>query len=212
MIGEAIRNYHRAVEENLLELGHPVSVQDTYNVDVRGITLGIMSDNRVVTGVFDQIRCCRNDNIEVHCTSWDYGKTDEWVHLSALGEAGDYVLEAIQWIDRDKLMEVDGGVWSGTANEVYSFCSSEIALYFIHENGLIEDLLWHESIDDFIGIRGVFAVEKRLPGKGSRFSGGKPPVFPKRKMVMQYFTIYVASIAFQLYWPHLITNHFNHFI
>ena len=160
MIGEAIRNYHRAVEENLLELGHPVSVQDTYNVDVRGITLGIMSDNRVVTGVFDQIRCCRNDNIEVHCTSWDYGKTDEWVHLSALGEAGDYVLEAIQWIDRDKLMEVDGGVWSGTANEVYSFCSSEIALYFIHENGLIEDMMWHESIDDFIGIRGVFAVEK----------------------------------------------------
>ena len=160
MIGEAIRNYHRAVEENLLELGHPVSVQDIYNVDVRGITLSIMSDNRVVTGVFDQIRCCRNDNIEVHCTSWDYGKTDEWVHLSALGEAEDYVLEAIQWIDRDKLMEVDGGVWSGTANEVYSFCSSEIALYFIHENGLIEDLFWHESIDDFIGIRGVFAVEK----------------------------------------------------
>ena len=160
MIGEAIRNYHRAVEKNLLELGHPVSVQDIYNVDVRGITLSIMSDNRVVTGVFDQIRCCRNDNIEVHCTSWDYGKTDEWVHLSALGEAEDYMLEAIQWIDRDKLMEVDGGVWSGTANEVYSFCSSEIALYFIHENGLIEDLLWHESIDDFIGIRGVFAVEK----------------------------------------------------
>ena len=176
MIGEAIRNYHRAVEENLLELGHPVSVQDTYNVDVRGITLGIMSDNRVVTGVFDQIRCCRNDNIEVHCTSWDYGKTDEWVHLSALGEAGDYVLEAIQWIDRDKLMEVDGGVWSGTANEVYSFCSSEIALYFIHENGLIEDLLWHESIDDFIG-----AAFLTTPRQGEPFFGRQAACLSKKK-------------------------------
>ena len=159
-IGEAINNYHHAVEENLLELGHPVTVQDTCNEDERGITLSIMSDCRVIIGTFDQIRCCKDGSVEVHCISWDYGNADEWIHLSALGEAGDYVLDAVQWIDRDKLKVVDGDVWSGTANEVYSFCSSDISLYFIHEDGRIDDVAWHESIDDFISMPGVFAVEK----------------------------------------------------
>lgn len=158
-IGEAVRNYREAIVENLRDLGHPVSVQDNSNTDEVGITLDVTSDGDIIQGRYDQIRY--NDNtLEVHCVSWNYKDDDEWVDLSCLGDAADYLLEAIQWIDRDELMEVDGGVWSGTANEVYSFCSSEIALYFIHENGRIDDVFWYKSIDDFIGFRGVFAVRK----------------------------------------------------
>ena len=45
-IGEAIRNYHKAVEENLLELGHPVCVQDEGS-DSLGIPIDVMYDNRI---------------------------------------------------------------------------------------------------------------------------------------------------------------------
>ena len=159
-IGEAIRNYHKACEENLLELGHPVTVQDVYNEDERGLTLNIVSDTRVLIGTFDQIRM-RNDHIEVHCLSWDYVPADEWLYLSALGEAADYVLEAAQWFDDVKLKVVDGDVWSGTANEVYSFCNPDIFLYFIHSDGRIDRVDWYTSIDDFAGVNGVFAVEEK---------------------------------------------------
>ena len=79
--------------------------------------------------------------------------------LYELGDSIDYVLEAIQWIDGSRLKTVDGDVWEGTANEIYSFCSPEIALYFIHQDGRIEDVDWHETIDDFMDLQGVFAVE-----------------------------------------------------
>lgn len=160
-VAEAYRNYRQAIEDNLLELGHPVSVQDTCNQNERGITLSVMNDNRVSIGIFDQIRCRKSDIIEVHYISWDYANADDWMYLSDLGDATDYVLDAIQWFDDVKLKVVDGDVWSGTANEVYSFCSPEIALYFVHEDGRIEDVAWYDSIDHFIDIPGAFAVEEK---------------------------------------------------
>ena len=157
-IGEAIRNYHEAIAENLHELGHPVTVQDLSSDD-RGITLKILCDNGLCTGQYDQIRCEKDKDIEVHCFSWNYAPVDVWVYLSVLGDAAGYLLEAIHWIDADKLMRVDGGVWSGTANEIYSF-SGSVSLYFVHENGRIEDVMWRKIIDEFDGVRGYFAVEK----------------------------------------------------
>ena len=157
-IGEAIRNYRDAVEENLRELAHPVSVQGD-NDDIVGIDIDTIFDNSIFHYTIDQIKW-DGDEIKVHYTHLNYTNEDEWQNLYMFGDAIDYVLEAIQWVDRDKLMKVDGGVWSGTANEVYSFCSSEITLYFIHKNGRIEDVAWHQTIDDFIDIPGVFAVEK----------------------------------------------------
>ena len=160
-IGEAIRNYHEAIAENLRELGHPVTVQDQSQEYDRGITLDILWDNSSNTGRYDQIRCEKNNYIEVHCFSWNHVPTDEWVGLGMLGDAAGYLLEAIHWIDADKLMRVDGGVWSGTANEIYSF-SDSVSLYFVHENGRIEDVMWRKIIDEFDGVRGYFAVEKDL--------------------------------------------------
>ena len=158
-IGEAIRNFHQACKDNLLELGHPVTVQDVYNEDERGLTLNIMSDTRVLVGSFDQIRCNSN-HIEVHCLSWNYVSADEWVYLSSLGDAADYILEAAQWFDDVKLKVVDGNVWSGTANEIYSFCSPDIILYFVHSDGRIDRVDWYSSIDAFIDVKGVFAVDE----------------------------------------------------
>ncbi len=168
LIGEAIRNYHQAIAENLQELGHPVTVQDLSNEYDRGITLDITDDKRVVDARYDQIRCEKGMDIEVHCFSWNYEPVDEWVYLSVLGDAAEYLLEAIHWIDPKNLMKVDGGVWSGTANEIYSFTEADITLYFIYEDGRIEDIAWRETIDEFDGVRGYFAVEKEQYDKAIR--------------------------------------------
>ena len=157
-ISDAILAYRLAIKENLGELGHPVSVQGEDD-DTLGINVDVMSDNEIFHYTIDQIKYDGTME-QVHYSRLNYEDADDWMYLCELGDATDYVLEAIQWIDRDKLMEVDGDVWSGTANEVYSFCSCEIDLFFIHKNGRIESVFWHKSIDDFIGIPGVFAVEK----------------------------------------------------
>ena len=157
-IGEAVRNYHKAVEDNLMELGHPVSVQDECN-DSLGIQVDVMYDNRIFHYVIDQIKCEQPCSTKVHFIKCNYEETDGWIYLYELGDAIDYVLEAIQWIDHSKLKIVDGDVWEGTSNEIYSFCSSDITLYFIHQDGRIEDVDWHETIDDFMDLQGVFAVE-----------------------------------------------------
>ena len=157
-IGEAIRNYHKAVEENLLELGHPVCVQDEGSNSL-GIPIDVMYDNRIFHYVIDQIKCEHPCSTKVHFIKCDYEEREGWMFLYELGDSIDYVLEAIQWIDGSKLKTVDGDVWEGTANEIYSFCSPEITLYFIHQDGRIEDVDWHETIDDFMDAQGVFAVE-----------------------------------------------------
>ncbi len=160
MIGEAIRNYHQAIAENLQELGHPVTIQDLFNEYDRGITLDITDDKKVIDARYDQIRCKKGEDIEVHCFSWNYAPVDEWVYLSLLGDAAKYLLEAIYWINPEKLMKIDGDAWSGTANEIYSFSNADIALYFIYEDGRIEDIAWRRTIDEIDGTRGYFAVEK----------------------------------------------------
>ena len=157
-VSDALLAYHLAIEENLDELGHPVSVQDENNDDL-GINIDVMYDCKIFHYTIDQIEY-DGTMLKVHYSKLNYKDTDDWMYASELGDALDYVLDAIQWIDRDKLMEVDGDVWSGTANEVYSFCECDIDLFFIHKNGRIESVSWHNSIDDFIGMPGIFAVKK----------------------------------------------------
>ena len=95
-VTEAERNYYQAIENHLLELGHPVSVQEEGNEE-RGISLSIMDGSRIYTGIYDQIRCLERGCMQVHCTFFEYKNTDDWLSIYELGDAAAYLLESIQW-------------------------------------------------------------------------------------------------------------------
>ena len=72
-------------------------------------------------------------------------------------EQRDRIHHALLWMMRYDLIVVDGDTHQGTANLVWSFSSRP--LYFIHNDGNIDYVDWHEEgIDYFIGINGEFAV------------------------------------------------------
>ncbi len=158
-IGNAIFAYHKAIKENLQEMGHPVCVQDD-NTEEIGITVSVIDDDALAVCTIDQIKYDReHDDVLAHYTWYNYRKTDEWNSLSCLGDAADYVLEAARWIDREDVTVVDGGTHQGLSNEIWNFASQ--ALYFIHADGRIEGVDWHTGgIDDFIGMDGTFCVLK----------------------------------------------------
>lgn len=158
-IGNAIFAYRRAIKENLQEIGHPVCVQGD-NSEELGITVSVIDDDTLAMCTIDQIKYDKeHDDILVHYISYNYNATDEWYSLSYLGDATDYVLEAVQWIGREDVMVVDGGTYQGLSNDIWNFASQ--TLYFIHADGRIEGVNWHQGgIDDFIGMNGVFCVLK----------------------------------------------------
>lgn len=160
-ISEAETTYHLAVQENLLEIGHPVSVYDEMTDEV-GIRVNVMLYNGIVEYTIDQIKCEEGHSPKVHVTNCDGKKEDYWMDISDLEDTTNYVLEAIQWIDHNKLQIIDGDIFEGTAHDVYSLCPPEILLYFVHHNGRIENVRWHQSIDDFRNCIGAFAVEKSM--------------------------------------------------
>ena len=78
---------------------------------------------------------------------------------SYINEQRDRIHHALLWMMRDDLVVVDGDTHQGTANLVYTF--SSLPLYFIHDDGSIDCVDWHEEgIDYFIGTNGEFAVHK----------------------------------------------------
>lgn len=156
-IGNAIFAYRKAIKENLQEMGHSVCVQGDSNEEL-GIAVAVIDDDSLAMCTIDQIKYGKeHDDILVHYTSYNYKETDEWYNLSCLGDAADYVLEAVQWIGREDVTVVDGGTHQGLSNEIWNFASQP--LYFIHVDGRIEGVDWHMGgIDDFIGIEGTFCV------------------------------------------------------
>lgn len=58
----------------------------------------------------------------------------------------------------DALKVIDGDTHQGTANVLWCYECECIGLYFIHSDGSVEDVFGHESIDDFVGVAGDFAV------------------------------------------------------
>lgn len=159
-IGNAIFAYRKAIKENnLQEIGHPVCVQGD-NSEELGITVSVIDDDTLAVCTIDQIKYDKeHDDILVHYSKYNYKETDEWNSLSCLGDADDYVLEAVQWICRENVKVVDGGTHQGLSNDIWSFASQ--SLYFIHADGRIENVDCHQGgIDDFIGVEGEFCVLK----------------------------------------------------
>ena len=96
-VTEALQVYLKAIENNLLKLGHPVAVQEVCNMDETGIRLNVQLNDNVNEMVFDQIRCEKAGSMEIHCIHWDYSECDRWMNWTVLGDAAQYLFDAIQW-------------------------------------------------------------------------------------------------------------------
>lgn len=97
-IGKAIREYHKAITENLKELGKPVKIQSEDLENAEGLELCIKHNGGLIPVTFDSIRWNEEKNdVFVHYTEYDYCSADEKMYLSDLGDAIDYLLEAIDW-------------------------------------------------------------------------------------------------------------------
>lgn len=97
-IGKAIREYHKAIAENLKELGTPVKIQNEDSENTEGLELSIEHDGRLIPVIFDSIRWDNErNNVFVHYTEYNYCSADEEMYLSDLGDATDYLLDAIDW-------------------------------------------------------------------------------------------------------------------
>ena len=96
-VSDAILAYHLAIEENLDDLGHPVSVQGE-DSDTLGINVDVMFDNEIFHYTIDQIKY-DGTMLQVHYIKLNYKDADDWMYASELGDALDYVLDAIQWVD-----------------------------------------------------------------------------------------------------------------
>lgn len=153
----AVNNYYVAVENNLKDLGHPLSL---YNYTDIGVKIRLADDNIIKGYIFDQIMYdLEKETTCVHQAQCDDIITDEWIPLSLLCEQKDKIYQAILWLTNEDLVTVDGDTHKGTANQVWSFSSK--SLYFIHSNGRIDCVDWHEEgIDYFINLIGEFAVHQ----------------------------------------------------
>ena len=98
-VGQAERNYHKAVADNLQSIGLAVRVQGD-DPDTTGICVSVEHDGGLYTWTVDMIRW-NNDtgSVEVHVSNMGGNDTDYWNYVSNLGDAEDYVLDAIQWED-----------------------------------------------------------------------------------------------------------------
>lgn len=153
LIGMAIKAYHDAIKENLQELGHAVSVHDENNCEgIPGIILQVEDDGNLYRCIVDQVRLDKvNDTIMVHEREWNFVSCDEWCNISYLGDAADYVLEAIQWLQEEEMKPIEKELLNSIA---------EKDIFFIHPDGRIENVEWSDDFETFKELPGKFAVRK----------------------------------------------------
>lgn len=97
IIGKAIKNYHDAIATNLRTLKTEVPVLGD-DPDEEGITINVEYDGNLFPWTVDRIKWDEeHSSIMVHTSMNNYCKADDWTYLSNLGDATDYVLEAIHW-------------------------------------------------------------------------------------------------------------------
>ena len=95
-ISKAERRYHIAIADNLREIGEPVKVQDD-DESINGISLDVECNGSLMDFIFDCVKWDEERNeVMVHSTDKS-GVEDMWWYLTELGDAQDYLLEAIQW-------------------------------------------------------------------------------------------------------------------
>lgn len=99
------RLYHQAIAGNLIEIGKPVRVQGD-DPEEDGICVNVEYDGHLFPWTIDLIKWDKEKSeVMVHVTMMDYAEADDWQMLSELGDATDYVLDAIEWDEAIKAHE-----------------------------------------------------------------------------------------------------------
>ena len=92
---EAERDYMNAVRENLMELDRTAKVKGE---DGEGLRLDVMFDDTIWHYTVDGVRYDKEkDRVMVHYSSLDYADADDWMDWCELGDALEYLTEAIEW-------------------------------------------------------------------------------------------------------------------
>ena len=100
-VGRAIREYHKAIADNLKESGKEFSVEGD-DEDTNGLRLDILGrHDDLVNVVVDKVRYYTSKNgaeyIQVHICEEEYKDCDYWVIVDYFGDNADYIYESIVW-------------------------------------------------------------------------------------------------------------------
>lgn len=87
-----------AVKADLMEVGRDMSVVNDEDNGREGVFVETIFSGVPCFYEIDMVRYDRDaDEILAHCTEIDGKKVDEWIYLSYIGDAMDYVLDGIDW-------------------------------------------------------------------------------------------------------------------
>ena len=100
-IGRAIREYHKAIADNLKESGKEFSVKGD-DEDTNGLRLSVRDrHDGLADVVVDKVRYHTSDNgaefVEVHICEEEYKDCDYWLIADCFGDDMDYVYDNIVW-------------------------------------------------------------------------------------------------------------------
>lgn len=102
-VGRAIREYHKAIADNLKESGKEFSVEGD-DEDTNGLRLDILGrHNDLVNVVVDKVRYYTSPHnsgaeyVQVHICEEEYKDCDYWMMADYFGDDMEYVYENIVW-------------------------------------------------------------------------------------------------------------------
>lgn len=101
-VGNAEREYHKAAYNAIKSLGGRVQVTwDEEDDEDFGLRVTFFNNDGGSTIIRVDKVFIDNDALKVHINEEDYADADYDYYLSELGDAADYVLDAIDWGDAD---------------------------------------------------------------------------------------------------------------
>ncbi len=152
---EADGAWKREIAKTLTSHGHPFYVADDMN-EQRGAWYRVIEDDRAVHCTVDMVKCENGVDIYVHKTEWDHHDCDEWIHINAMGDAEQYILEDIVWAERDDLMHIASDNHDGMLIDIMN-CSN-VKIYFMEiVSPVVEEVV---NLDDYENMNGAFYVHR----------------------------------------------------
>lgn len=100
-VGNAEREYHKAAYNAIKSLGGRVQVTWDEEDEDFGLRVTFFNNDGGATIIRVDEVFIDNDALKVHINEEDYADADYDYYLSELGDAADYVLDAIDWGDAD---------------------------------------------------------------------------------------------------------------
>jgi len=100
-IGRMTRHYHAAIAENLKEAGKMLPVLGE-NDEVKGISLDLEYNGTLMNFIFDAVKWDEGRKAVMAHSTDGTNEENMWWHIDELGDAQEYLIEAIQWEEPEK--------------------------------------------------------------------------------------------------------------